>query len=283
MTGAPLVTVGIPVRNGAPHLAAAIESVLAQDYPHLEILISDNASTDATAEIAATYRKRDPRIQYFRQDAVIPAFDNFMFVLERARGEFFVWVAHDDSRSPDYVSGLLAAFGGDPSTVLCFGDLFVSATPTGVGQRRAYDFETVALGAAGRMRKAALMQCFHIYGLWRTAALRRMRPAASSWWPDLPLMVAAAWRGGFRYVPGPRFSYYEVVKSNLERAAYQDNTGQFRHAAAVAGLFRATYATCASVGGIGAGLLGVLFVFEKQVRHAPGFFRRALKRRLRLT
>ena len=61
----PLISVGIPVYNGEKYLRRAIDSVLEQDYDNFELLISDNASADATAKICQEYTERDGRIRYF--------------------------------------------------------------------------------------------------------------------------------------------------------------------------------------------------------------------------
>ena len=62
----PMVSIGIPVYNGEKYLATAIESLLAQSYTDFEIIISDNASTDRTQQIAEEYVVRDLRIRYDR-------------------------------------------------------------------------------------------------------------------------------------------------------------------------------------------------------------------------
>ena len=61
------ISVGLPVYNGANYLAAAIESILGQTYPDFELVISDNASSDGTADICQAYARRDGRIRYIRQ------------------------------------------------------------------------------------------------------------------------------------------------------------------------------------------------------------------------
>lgn len=99
-----LVSVGIPVYNGEKTIAAAIESVLRQDYPHLDILISDNASTDGTGAICARYAQQDARIRYIRQATNLGAAPNFLHVLNEARGPLFLWAAADDVRSSDFIS-----------------------------------------------------------------------------------------------------------------------------------------------------------------------------------
>ena len=62
-----MVSIGIPVYNGEKYIREALDSVLAQTYQNIEVIISDNASTDRTQAICVDYSKRHPRINYFRQ------------------------------------------------------------------------------------------------------------------------------------------------------------------------------------------------------------------------
>jgi glycosyltransferase involved in cell wall biosynthesis len=280
MSGRPLVSVGMPVLNGAPHLSVALESVLNQDYDNLEIIVSDNVSTDDTANLVQHYASRDHRVRYFRQKCMLTAFANFRFVLDRARGQYFMWTAHDDTRSLDYVSRLLPALESNASVILSFGDLYVTDSLKSEGRRIPYSFDNTDLSRYRRMWKAAHMQCFHIYGLWRTEILRGIRYQPCTWWPDLPIMTTAAYLGKFKYIPGPRFTYLEVPKNYRERAAYQDGRARFNRLNGVLELVGAAYKTSVDVGGMAAGLAAGLFVAEKQFRQLPGFLLRALKRSL---
>lgn len=100
----PLVSVGLPTYNRATTLKRAIESVLAQDYPNFELIISDNASTDGTQTICEDFYRRDNRIRYLRQASNVGPIANFEAVLDAARGEFFMWLADDDWLDPHYVA-----------------------------------------------------------------------------------------------------------------------------------------------------------------------------------
>ena len=62
----PVISVGLPVRNGAAHIAQAIESLLNQTFDGLEVVVYDNASTDATAVIVETIAARDHRVRLVR-------------------------------------------------------------------------------------------------------------------------------------------------------------------------------------------------------------------------
>ena len=90
------ITVGIPVYNGGTEVERAIKSVLNQTFTKFKVLISDNASTDESAEICKSLEKIDRRIQVHRHDINIGGIQNFYFLLKQARTEYFVWLAHDD-------------------------------------------------------------------------------------------------------------------------------------------------------------------------------------------
>ena len=89
MNAVPRVSIGLPVYNGENFLAESIESLLGQSYEDFELIISDNASTDGTADICRRYAKQDSRIRYIRQPHNIGSAPNHNFVIEQARGELF--------------------------------------------------------------------------------------------------------------------------------------------------------------------------------------------------
>jgi len=271
----PLVTLGVPVRNGAAMLARALDSIVAQDHPNLEVVVSDNASSDTTPEIVNDYAARYPFIRVLRQDTPLTAIDNFMVVLREAKGEFFAWCAHDDTRTPDFVSAMLPAFD-DPRVVLVFGDMCVWDGIAAPQPRPDYDFDTVGLTRRQRLRKAAHMQCMHIYGLWRTGALRAIRYSYTHWWSDMPIMLAAAATSCFRHVPGPQFIYYEVPKTDAQRAAYQDNRQRRSKVGDLASLMRAAFLTTYRTAGATAAIEATAFLAEK---YAVQFSSRLLGRK----
>jgi glycosyltransferase involved in cell wall biosynthesis len=92
----PAITIGMPVYNGDKYISGALDSILAQTFTDFELIISDNASSDETQSICEEYASREPRIRYVRQTENRGALANFQFVLDQARGEFFMWAAADD-------------------------------------------------------------------------------------------------------------------------------------------------------------------------------------------
>jgi len=105
------VTIGIPTYNRANRfLVPALECALAQDWDDLEIIVSDNCSTDKTSEIVSSYT--DSRLRYVRQKENIGANNNFNFCVEEAQGTYFLLFPDDDIIDPDLVSSCMAAAAG---------------------------------------------------------------------------------------------------------------------------------------------------------------------------
>ena len=106
----PKVSIGMPVYNGEKFIREALDSLLAQTFTDFELIISDNASTDGTEAICRKYVERDSRIRYVRQTINRGGTANFLFVLSKARGEYFMWAAADDQWSPNWIVHLLENF-----------------------------------------------------------------------------------------------------------------------------------------------------------------------------
>lgn len=109
----PLVSIGLPVRNGVKTLESVIKCVLTQDHENLELVISDNSSTDGTEQLCRELAAKDPRIVYFRQPTDVGLLNNFAHVTRLSRGAFLRWIGDDDWLAPNYVSRCLELFADD--------------------------------------------------------------------------------------------------------------------------------------------------------------------------
>lgn len=114
----PAVSIGVPVYNGARFLGRALDSLLSQQRVSLEILVSDNASTDTTREIADAYAARDARVRVSRSASNLGVEANFARVLAAASGTYFMWAACDDWWAPDFLSRLVAALDNRPEAAV---------------------------------------------------------------------------------------------------------------------------------------------------------------------
>jgi hypothetical protein len=108
-----LVSVGLPVRNGAHQVPEVVRSVLAQDYERIELVISDNASTDLTEDVCRELVRTDSRIVYHRHPDNVGLLNNFISAIQIAKGAYFRWIGDDDWLAPDFVSRTLECFAED--------------------------------------------------------------------------------------------------------------------------------------------------------------------------
>lgn len=104
----PLVSIGIPTRNRVALLKESLRTICAQTYQPLEILISDDASTDETEQFCRQLAETDPRIRYVRQPVRLGLYPNHNFCLDECRGEFLCLYHDDDQHHPQLISDSVA-------------------------------------------------------------------------------------------------------------------------------------------------------------------------------
>ena len=114
----PLVSIGVPTCERALLLERALKSLITQDYPNIEIIVSDNASRDETPEVCERILEQYPFVHYSRNSSRIHALENFRRVLLRSTGKYFMWAADDDLWEPKFVSTLVRCLESDQDTVL---------------------------------------------------------------------------------------------------------------------------------------------------------------------
>lgn len=210
----PRVSIGLPVYNGETFVAAAIDSLLAQTFDDFELIITDNASTDATSAICRAYADRDPRVRYARSEVNRGAAWNFNRAFRLARGEYFKWAAHDDLHDPAFVATCVGVLDRDPSVVLCFTDIeFVDDDDRSLG---AFDFP-IDTNDAGRRDLFRLYTTGghivnEIFGVVRADALRATSLIGGYVGSDLVLLGRLALAGRFYQVHETLFFHREHAK-----------------------------------------------------------------------
>lgn len=220
----PLVSIGVPVRNGGSLLEEALELLVHQTYRNIEIVISDNHSSDATEAICARFQKEDARIRYYRQDQDLTALDNFRFVFEQSTGDYFMWAAHDDRRSLNYVEVLLRKMltedraGVVFSDVTKFSDFETWKESAPIDYDFACDYSTDFRVKIKNTCKHG--GCLHVYGLIRRAILLDYNWIDIEIGPDRPLLFYLSCRGSFVRADGACFYWHRPLKkkTSIQRA-----------------------------------------------------------------
>lgn len=204
----PLVSIGMPVYNGEKYIRQALDSLLAQDYEHFELIISDNASTDGTGEICREYVARDGRISYYRNEKNMGGTWNFRRVLTLASGGYFMWAAHDDLWEASFISSTITAFISNQTLVFVGTDFDIVNYVT--GEVRQYPIASL------HMMNSVFKNCVellrkptpnYIYGLFRTDILRSSGFVNNNYFDfgDLYLMSKVALIGGVHTIPSILF------------------------------------------------------------------------------
>lgn len=221
-----LVSVIVPVRNGAPTLRLVLDGLLSQSYRNIEVLISDNASTDDTPAICDAAIRSDGRVKCIRHPRPLTAIENFRHWVGGARGRFILYAAHDDLRNRDFIRCLMVGLRAHPGAVcvLPFVSSFSRYTdgPFEVDDPVPWPdspTSTIQAGVLGCLR-AALRNGFPCYGLLRRDVMQEYPWVDLDYAPDLPLVVHLYLSGDVVAAEGALLFYWvpENPKSAAERA-----------------------------------------------------------------
>ena len=203
MTKPPLISIGMPVYNGAAYIRFTLEGLLAQTFGDFELIISDNASTDATRDVIADCMLRDARIRYERQPVNIGANPNFSHVMRRARGEFFKWSSSSDWCAPTFLERCLGELSAHDDAVLVAPRTRLFQGDPSRSEDYEFDIEVLDDAPSARLSRlhSTLALNNALNGLIRTPALRRTRLMEPYRSADVVLMGHLALLGKFRLLP----------------------------------------------------------------------------------
>jgi len=217
----PQVVIGVPVLNGARHLERCLQALVAQDHQDFAILVSDNASTDATPEIATRFAATDARVRVIRQPRTLPIVEHFQAVREAADCRYFAWRAYDDWCDANWVSALTKLLDRDGSAKLAASRVVLE----GQDGRRVREMrfpECLGSRWRDRLRLLTLAPPHWLYGLFRIDALRELDAAVRPryqhvWSVDFAFLMRAALVGG---IVGTNETCFYSLKSTGSRQNY---------------------------------------------------------------
>jgi glycosyltransferase involved in cell wall biosynthesis len=220
----PKLSVGVPVFNGENFLDQLLGNLRKQTYSEFEIVICDNASTDRTQEICLDHANSDTRIRYYRNATNLGANPNFNKVFTLAHAPLFKWAAHDDMYEPDYLKKCVVILDQQADVVLAHTDcqcVDKECQPLIPGPR-ALTYIDPSTGCMHQRDKFGLAQessiiqrlwdvlfCMnsnhHIFGVIRSAALKRTGLLRDFYGTDKLLLAELALLGRFVQIPEKLF------------------------------------------------------------------------------
>jgi glycosyltransferase involved in cell wall biosynthesis len=202
MSTGPRLSIGLPVYNGDSFLVEAIEALLGQSYKDFELIISDNASTDRTAEICRGYEEQDSRVRYIRQPRNIGMNPNHNFLVGVARGEFFKWASYDDLYARDFLQRCVDALDEHPEAALAHAWCVLMSKAGETVQFFRYPEGTAASRAPDRFRSMLFDgKGDWEYAVFRTSILRQTPLLGTYHGGERTLITESALHGTLYQVP----------------------------------------------------------------------------------
>ena len=230
MMQSPIISLGLPVYNGAKFLSETLNSLVQQTFEAFTLTILDNASTDATEDICRDYLARDSRIRYRRQPVNVGLRRNFNEVFHVSEGKYFKWCTHDDVMGPTYLERCLEVLETDGGVVLCqtepelideqgsrlLEDATVETFLDWSGSRRTVRLDPKRATSEDPFRRFETMVChtfrgFDCLGVIRRDVLKRTRLVRAYFGSDLTLLAELSLYGRFYEVPEPLYYKREHV------------------------------------------------------------------------
>ena len=223
----PAVSVGLAVRNERHGVKRCIESVLAQDFTDLELVICDNASDDGTVDTLEEYARADPRVSVATNPVNIGSHENMNRVLLSSRGALFRWISADDWLEPQALSAGVRALERHPNAIGVTSG-FTLHTPGVAPRREDYTGQFPSSPDAGR-RFERMLWFFHageakydpIYGIYRREELMRSGRLRQSERTDWLLCAELALIGPIVHVHEQLANRGWRLPSAAERAAFR--------------------------------------------------------------
>ena len=206
------VTILIPTYNRSRYLAEAVESALAQTYRNLEVVVSDNASTDDTASVVGRYT-RDPRFRYYRNAENLGMVGNWQKALrEYCSGEWFIILSDDDYfTDPTYIDKAVDLILSHPEMVLVYANAYLKDESTGVTTALKLPFKEteagrdifLSRGKTGQLDFALCTVIFNRELSLRLGAFSNLDCIAA----DSELFLKSALHGCVGFISGPAALY----------------------------------------------------------------------------
>jgi glycosyltransferase involved in cell wall biosynthesis len=203
----PLVSALLPSYNSADFISKTLDSLAAQTWPNLEILIGDDCSTDATRDIVVEFARDRPNVRILGRSNNLGWLANSNDLMANATGEMMFFAFHDDVIAPDYVEKLARALLGRPDAVLAYSDMLTTERD---GAVELETFPSVAAALTPLRRALTMLYLQHYWwapnrGVFRASGYREVggihRNAAGEFVADWTWLLHLSLIGNFVHVP----------------------------------------------------------------------------------
>jgi glycosyltransferase involved in cell wall biosynthesis len=224
---APVISIGLAVRNDPDGVGRCIESVLAQDLTDLELVICDNASDDDTVATIDEYARRDRRVKVTVNPVNIGSHENMNHALERSSGTLFRWISADDWLEPQALSTGVEMLERHPEAVGATSG-FVIHAPGAAPRFERYGGEFPSSSDPAR-RFERMLWFFHagdakydpVYGIYRRESLVRSGRIRPSERTDWLLSAELALSGPIVHVDELLANRTRTYPTGVDRAAFR--------------------------------------------------------------
>lgn len=203
----PLVSLAIPLYRSKPFQPIIVENLERLNYSNLEILISDRHGEDNTLDALAERYAGDPRFLFFKASDRLNWREHYNRLLQRARGDYLLWMPHDDSYPSNYIPDLVDALEANPDAVIACGHMKMINLQGEPLTDPVLPFERVAAGEWSPRMPLRLLMFWDLgrpfRGLVRLAPIRRagliIRPTYENSWADICWVFGAALLGRLHF------------------------------------------------------------------------------------
>jgi len=219
------VGIGMTLHNRAGYLSEAIESLLSQSFGAFNLVLVDDGSTDETEALARHYEQADQRVRYVRlpqRQGMVSAWRTAFDQATADGARYFAWASDHDRWHPQWLATLVAVLDEYPAVVLAY-PLTQRIDPVGaLLAKPARQFETFTirhLEARWRLlnRSDSVAAGDIVYGLMRSAALRRAGIFREVLCPDRLLVAELTLQGEIRQVPEVLWFRRQFADGSVER------------------------------------------------------------------
>ena len=201
------VAIGMPVYNGERWLRQSVNTLLEQTRRDFVLVITDNASTDATETICRELAATDSRIHYHRNETNFGVFRNYNRAFELTKSTYFKWASSNDLCAPEFLDRCIAALESIPAAVLAYPSTILFSDDPARGESYAFDPDVQDADPVVRFRRVIaeirLNNAFN--GVYRADALRGTSLNGLYMGSDIALMAELALKGTLVKLPQPLF------------------------------------------------------------------------------